>query len=99
MREEYFVNIAFENSIKLYIENSNNKDSIIYNSSLVVVIRILALIYGKLDILNPYYLKNSIVFMNNLGKYGVSKSEIALFKDDFLRFYEWFLSFSYCIFT
>ena len=88
MREEYFVNIAFENSIKLYIENSNNKDSIIYNSSLVVVIRILALIYGKLDILNPYYLKNSIVFMNNLGKYGVSKSEIALFKDDFLRFYE-----------
>ena len=88
MREEYFVNIAFENSIKQYLDASSNKDSIMYNTSLVVVIRLLALIYGKLDILNPYYLKNSIVFMNNLGKYGLSKSEIALFKDDFLRFYE-----------
>ena len=47
MREEYFVNIAFENSIKLYIENSSNKDSVVYNTSLIVVIRILALIYGK----------------------------------------------------
>ena len=88
MREEYFVNIAFENSIKQYLDASSNKDSIMYNTSLVVVIRLLALIYGKLDILNPYYLKNSIVFMNNLGKYGLSKSEIALFKDDILRFYE-----------
>ena len=78
MREEYFVNIAFENSIKQYIENINNKDSIAYNTSHVVVIRLLALIYGKLDILNPYYLKNSIVFMNNLGKYGLKKSEMTL---------------------
>ena len=72
MREECFVNIAFEESIKSYI----------------VIIRILILIYGKLDILNPYYLKNSVVFMSNLSKFGVSKSEIALFKDEFLKFYE-----------
>ena len=88
MREEYFVNIAFDESIGLYLKNTNNKDSIAYNTFPVVVIRLLALIYGKLDILNPYYLKNSVVFMNNLSKYGISKSEIALFKDDFLRFYE-----------
>ena len=55
---------------------------------MVVVIRLLALIYGKVDILNPYYLKNNVAFMNNLTKFGVSNSEIAMFKDDFLRFYE-----------
>ena len=88
MREEYFVNIAFEKSIQDYLANANNEEGYIYNTFPVVVIRVLALIYGKLDILNPYYLKNSIVFMNNLGKYGLSNSEVALFKDDFLRFYE-----------
>lgn len=88
MREEYFVNMAFDKSIKLYLKNQDNKDSLEYNSFLVVVIRLLALIYGKLDIVNPYYLKNSVVFMNNLSKYGVSNSTVALFKDDFLKFYE-----------
>lgn len=88
MREEYFVNIAFEESIKLYLTNKNNKDSYAYNTAFVIVIRLLVLIYGKLDIINPYYLKDSIAFMNNLSKYGINKSEIALFKDDFLRFYE-----------
>ncbi|CDF11902.1 unknown [Mycoplasma sp. CAG:776] len=88
MREECFVNIAFEESIKSYIVNANNPNSVLYNTSFVVIIRILILIYGKLDILNPYYLKNSVVFMSNLSKFGVSKSEIALFKDEFLKFYE-----------
>ena len=88
MKEEYFVNIAINEAIELFLKSKEDKDSLTYNTFPVVVIRILALIYGKLDILNPYYLKNSIVFMNNLGKYGLSNSEVALFKDDFLRFYE-----------
>ena len=88
MREEYFVNIAFEESIKSYLISLSNKDSLVYNSFPVVVIRLLALIYGKLDIINPYYLKNNVAFMNNLGKFGVSNSHLALFKDEFQRFYE-----------
>lgn len=88
MREEYFVNVAFEESIKLYLAEKSNKDSLAFNSFPVVVIRLLALIYGNLDIINPYYLQNTIAFMNNLSKFGISKSQIALFKDDFLRFYE-----------
>ena len=88
MREEYFVNMAFDNSIKLYLLHLNNSDSFEYNISPVVVIRLLVLIYGKVDIINPYYLKDSIAFMANLGKFGINKSELALFKDDFLRFYE-----------
>lgn len=88
MREEYFVNIAFDKSIKSYLNYKDNRDSVSYNTFPVVVIRLLALIYGKLDILNPYYLKNNIAFMNNLCRYGITNSEIALFKDDFLRAYE-----------
>ncbi len=92
MREEYFVNIAFDQAIKLYLAHINNPNSLIYNSYPVVVIRLLALIYGKLDIINPYYLKNTIAFMNNLSKFGIKKSQIALFKDDFLHFYEFELT-------
>ena len=88
MREEYFVNIAFEESIKKYLASKSDPESLAYNTSYVVVIRLLALIYSELDIINPYYLKNSIAFMNNLNKFGLSNGELALFKDDFLRFYE-----------
>ena len=88
MREEYFVNIAFEESIKKYLASKSDPESLAYNTSYVVVIRLLALIYSELDIINPYYLKNSIAFMNNLSKFGINNGELALFKDDFLRFYE-----------
>lgn len=88
MRKGYFVNKAFDMAITKYIDSVNNKDSIEYNSFLVVTIRILILIYGKLDILNPYYLGNGVALMNNLAKFGVPKSDIALFKDDFLNFFE-----------
>ncbi len=82
------MNLAFDNSIKMYLNYKNNKDSLMFNTFPVVVIRILALIYGNLDIVNPYYLKNKVAFINNLSKYGVKSSQIALFKDDFLRAYE-----------
>lgn len=87
MKEEYFVNVAFEEAIKLYLAYSNDKSSITYNTAFVVVIRLLVLIYGKLEIINPYYLKDNVAFMNTLGKYGISNSQVALFKDEFLRFY------------
>lgn len=87
MKEGYFINIAFDKAIKLYLANKENQESVIYNSFLVVVIRVLALIYKELDIINPYYLSNEVVFLNNLSKYGVSKTDIALFKEDFLNYY------------
>ena len=70
MREEYFVNMAFEESIKKYLASKSDTESLAYNTSYVVVIRLLALIYGKLDIINPYYLKNSIAFIS-IQKYLV----------------------------
>lgn len=88
MKDKEFVNKAIEKAIKTYIEAKDKPNSLLYNSFLVVTIRILALIYGKTDILNPYYLGNSGVFFQNLSKYGVEAEVIALFKEDFLAFYE-----------
>lgn len=87
MKEEYFVNQAIDKGIKLYLESSDNEDSLTYNSFLVVAIRILVLIYGRLDILNPYYLKNKVSLVDNLSKYGISNSEIALFLEEYLNYY------------
>lgn len=87
MKNKEFVNKAFDIAIKMYIDTKDKPNSIAYNSFLVVTIRILALIYGKTDIINPYYLDNSVVFFQNLGKYGISSSELAEFKEEFLKFY------------
>lgn len=88
MKDKVFINEAFDNAIKAYINSIDKPNSLNYNTSLVVPIRILVLIYGKLDIINPYYLENSVVFFENLGKYGISPNDLALFKEDFLAFYK-----------
>lgn len=88
MKEVSFVNEAFQKAIQDYIHSSKKQDGILYHSFFVVVIRILVLIYGKLDILNPFYLDNSVAFFNNLAKYGMNKSDLALFKEEFLNYYQ-----------
>ncbi len=87
MKEEYFVNEAIDKAIKTYLSNINNSSGLVYNSFLVITIRILVLIYGRLDILNSYYLKDNVLFINNLTKYGMKKSDITLFKEEFLNYY------------
>jgi len=87
MKEGYFVNVALDKAIKAYIASSKKQNSIMYNSFLVIIIRVLALIYGRLDILNPYYLNNSVAFFNNLAKYGMSRADIAVFKEELLNYY------------
>ncbi len=88
MKDNYFINNAFEEAIKLYIASKHDKEGVLYNSFLVVVIRILSLIYGETDIINPYQLNNSVALLNNLSKYGMSKSDVALFKEELLSYYE-----------
>ncbi|MCM1053790.1 MAG: hypothetical protein NC483_07455 [Ruminococcus sp.] len=88
MKEGYFVNLAFDEAIKTYLANQQKQDGVIYNSFLVVTIRILVLIYGELNILNPYYLNNEVALFSNLSKYGLSKSDIAVFKEEFLSYYK-----------
>jgi len=88
MTKGYFINIAVDTAIKDYLDSKSNKDSVTYNSFLVVVIRMLTFIYNESDIINPYYLDNSVAFINNLGKYGKSKMDITSFLEELLAFYE-----------
>lgn len=88
MTKGYFINIAVDTALKDYINSKSNKDSLAFNSFLVVVIRILTLIYNESDILNPYYLQNPVAFINNLGKYGKSKIDITSFLEEILTYYE-----------
>ena len=54
--KDNFINEAFSKAINDYLESKDSKDGILYNSFLVVVIRMLIIIYGELDIINPYSL-------------------------------------------
>lgn len=75
-----FINEAFEKAITDYLNSKNKPDGVLYNSFLVVVIRMLVSIYNELDIVNPYKMKNIDTFDANLMKYGANKETIDNFK-------------------
>lgn len=84
----YFVNEAFEKAVTDYLNSRDKKEGVIYNSFLVVVIRLLINIYGELDIINPYQIKNEQALDDNLLKYGLNKDKVLEFKrllDGFYR--------------
>lgn len=68
--KEYFINEAIEKAIKDYLLSKSDQEGKLYNSFLVVFIRALCLIYGELDIINPYYTNNSDMFKYNLKRYN-----------------------------
>lgn len=72
----FFINEAFDKAINDYLKSRNNVDGVLYNSFLVVVIRMLINIYGELDVINPYKINNEEAFNNNLMKYGLSKDKV-----------------------
>ena len=74
--EPYFINGAVEKAINDYMSSKEKKESVLYNSFLVMVIRMLISIYGELDIINPYQTKNIDAFNANLMKFGASKEDI-----------------------
>ena len=74
--ESYFINEALDKAINDYMSSKDKKEGVLYNSFLVVVIRMLISIYGELDIINPYQIKNEDALRNNLMKYGASKENI-----------------------
>ena len=91
MEGNIFVNEAFTTSIKKYIDYKNTPDSEEFNSFLVIVIRILTLIYGELDIVNPYRTNNITGlsgFDANLKKYGLTDDDLNNFKNQMLVYYQ-----------
>ncbi len=84
----FFVNEAFDKAVEDYLNNKNKKEGVIYNSFLVVVIRLLINIYGELDIINPYQIKSEKALDVNLQKFGASLEQITELKrliDGFYR--------------
>ncbi len=74
--KSYFVNEAVDNAVNDYMRSKDVPEGILYNSFLVVVIRILINIYGQLDIINPYQTNSLETLKNNLKKYGATEDEI-----------------------
>lgn len=81
-------NIFVNEAINLGIENYINKTA--ENDFITIIIKSLIIIYGDLDIVNPFKTKNENGMGGldaNLSKYGYSKDKISIFKQNVLNFY------------
>jgi len=83
----YFINEGIDKALNDYLNNKNKPEGIVFNSFLVVVIRMLVAIYGELDIINPYITKNEESFNNNLMKYGANVDLIEKLKKMINEYY------------
>lgn len=85
--ENIFVNEAFESAVKKYIDLGKINNEIVANSFEVMVLKMLAVIYGETDIINPYIIKSEKSFKQNITKFGYSVEEYEDFKTEFLEYY------------
>lgn len=88
MESNIFINEAINKAIENYLTYKSNPNKDEYNSFLVIVIRMLILIYGELDIINPYRTSSEKGFDDNLKKFGLNDKLLLEFKNDFLNFYQ-----------
>ena len=83
-----FINEAFTKAINDYLKSVEQPKGVVYNSFLVVVIRLLIIIYSELDIVNPMVINDEDLLKNNLAKYGYSKMDLEMFFSDLQVFYD-----------
>lgn len=86
--ENIFINEAFDSSIKEYLKNKMLNNELIANSFTIMVLRMLATIYGEVDIINPYILKNEKSFKQNITKFGYEEEEYSNFKNNYSEYYK-----------
>lgn len=82
-----FINEAFTQAINDYLANHESQTGIVYNSFLVVCLRLLKVIYGEADIINPFNANNADVLKTNLGKFGYPIEKIDAFFADLDAYY------------
>lgn len=83
MKDGIFVNRSFNEIMDDYLNNDASKINT-FNS---IIVKILSVIYGDIDILNPYITKNAGSLFLNLSKYGYSKSSLNSFFDLIDKYY------------
>ena len=76
--DKVFINNAFTKAIDDYLKSSDNVQGVMYNSFLVVVIRMLVAIYSELDIINPKIIDDEDLLKENLAKLEIEKDYIFL---------------------
>lgn len=86
--DKVFINNAFTKAINDYQKSCDNVQGIMYNSFLVVVVRMLISIYSELDIINPMMIDDEKLLKENLAKFGY-KPELVM---EFLSNLELFLN-------
>lgn len=85
----FFVNRSIDVGIENYLLKKNNEK---YDKSHVfemLVIEMLTNIYGEINVINPYKLKDSKSFMKNLQLYGLSQKTTYQFIDLMDEYYKW----------
>ena len=88
MEGQTFINAAFNFAIRNYEKCKNGLNTVDFDSFYVVVVRALVLIYGDLDIMNPFHTNDEKTFDANLKKFGFKDSKLQEFKEQFLAFYQ-----------
>ncbi len=77
--DRVFINNAFTKAVDNYMNSNDNVQGIMYNSFLVVVVRILISIYSELDIVNPMVIGDEELLKENLAKFGYPKMDVEVF--------------------
>ena len=85
---QVFVNEAFSKAVDNYLKSSDNVQGVMYNSFVVVVIRMLVCMYSELDIVNPMVVGDTDLLYKNLTKFGYSKDSLNIFFSNLQLFYE-----------
>ena len=86
MEGNTFINEAIGSSIQNYLTYKASPNREEFNTFLVMIIRTLVLIYGELDIVNPYRTNSERGFDENLKKFGFSEEKLQEFKQEMLSF-------------
>lgn len=86
--DKVFINNSFTKAIDDYLKSSDNVQGVMYNSFLVVVIRMLVAIYSELDIINPKIIDDEDLLKENLAKFGYDKSDVLVFLSNIQLFWD-----------
>lgn len=87
----FFVNRAIDVGITNYLLKKNNEKYDKSHVFEVTVIEMLVNIYGEINIINPYKLRDSKSFIKNLQLFGLSSKNTYQFIDLMDTYYKWLI--------